>query len=116
VRPALCRLDFLESAPHAADRMHWHPDMADGEPGDRTFDQAMPPDPVGWLTRFLTDDLPGFLAGKGLDVELLRRDLAQVAGSAVEIGRSVTEGLAWARGPWPEVEHDDRGMAKDLTG
>src|SRR3954452_20529154 len=50
---AFCRLDFLESAPGRADRMHWHPDMDDGEPGERTFDTAMPADPTGWLRSFL---------------------------------------------------------------
>src|SRR5512140_2121441 len=54
---ALCRLDFLESAPGKADRMHWHPDMADGEPGARVFDRDVPDDPQGWLTRFLRTGL-----------------------------------------------------------
>jgi len=49
VAPAFCRVDFLESAPYAADRMHWHPIMTDGEPGDRVFDTAIPADPIGWL-------------------------------------------------------------------
>src|SRR5262245_15299151 len=55
LQSAVCRIDLLESAPGAADRMHWHPQMRDGEPGDRTFDPDMPADPVGWLVRFLRD-------------------------------------------------------------
>lgn len=31
--PAIARVDLLESAPGAADRMHWHPAMRAGEPG-----------------------------------------------------------------------------------
>ena len=30
---AWCRCDFLESGPGRADRMHWHPEMADGRAG-----------------------------------------------------------------------------------
>jgi hypothetical protein len=107
--PAVCRVDLLESAPGAADRMHWHPDMADGEPGERTFDRTMPADPVGWLTRFLTDDLAGFLGDRGVAVG--PHDLAAIGAAVPEIGRCVAEGLAWAREPWPEVDRDDRGMA-----
>jgi hypothetical protein len=91
---ATCRIDFLESAPGAADRMHWHPTMPDGEPGDRTFDADMPADPVGWLV--------SYLHGLGVD---------DVEASAREIGAAVEGGLAWARTPWPDVEHDERGMA-----
>jgi hypothetical protein len=94
LQPATCRIDFLESAPGAADRMHWHPTMHDGEPGERTFDADMPPDPVAWLT--------SYLLGLGD---------AQVHGAADEIGVEVAAGLAWAREPWPDVEHDERGMA-----
>jgi hypothetical protein len=28
LEPAVCRIDFLESAPGAADRMHWHPTVS----------------------------------------------------------------------------------------
>jgi hypothetical protein len=27
----------------------------------------------------------------------------------------VADGLAWAREPWPDVEHDERGMATALV-
>jgi hypothetical protein len=109
IRPGICRIDFLESAPGAADRMHWHPDMRDGEPGSRTFDTAMPPDPVGWLTTFLREGLGDFLSSAGMrDVD---DDLAAIREVAHEIGTAVGAGLARARQPWPDVEHDERGMA-----
>jgi hypothetical protein len=116
LHPAVCRIDFLESAPDAADRMHWHPDMADGEPGDRTFDHSMPADPVAWLTTFLGEGLAGFVAGgRAPDGERAGEpcaDLAAIEASAGEIGEAVRLGLDWAREPWPEVEQDERGMAR----
>ena len=111
LEPALCRLDFLESAPGKADRMHWHPEMTDGEPGDRTFDVDMPADPEGWLTRFLGAGLRAHLAASGGDVTAYAGDLEAVTQAADEIGSALAAGLAWAREPWPEVEHDERGMA-----
>lgn len=111
LRPALCRIDLLESAPGAADRMHWHPAMRDGEPGDRTFEVAMPPDPVGWLTAFLRQDLGDFLARAGAAEEA--GDTGRVAAVVPEIAAAVDAGLAWARtSPWPEVARDPRGMAE----
>jgi len=109
LQPAICRVDFLESAPGAADRMHWHPEMEDGEPGDRTFDTTMPPDPVGWLLSFLRDGVADFLTRAG--AELGERDLDAIRLASDEIGMDVGLGLVWAREPWPEVTHDERGMA-----
>lgn len=109
VEPGVCRIDLLESAPGAADRMHWHPDMTDGEPGRRTFDTEMPPDPVGWLTTFLRDRLGEHLANHGMTG--VDDDLAAIGETAEEIGVAVGVGLVWAREPWPDVEHDERGMA-----
>lgn len=109
LRPGICRIDFLESAPGAADRMHWHPDMRDGEPGSRTFDTAMPPDPVRWLTTFLEEGLGDFLSRA--EVRDLDSDLAAIRDAAGEIGTAVDAGLVCAREPWPDVEHDERGMA-----
>jgi hypothetical protein len=108
---ALCRCDFLESGPGKADRMHWHPEMANGEPGGRTFDAGMPADSVGWLTTFLRGGLPEHLSRSGRDITAFADDLAAIGDTADEIGRALDEGLAWAREPWPDVEHDDRGMA-----
>ena len=111
LQPAVCRIDLLESAPEAADRMHWHPEMAEGEPGDRTFDRSMPADPVGWLTTFLREGLGGFLAGTGTTTGAPAPDLATIGAAAAEIGAAVADGLAWAREPWPQVDRDQRGMA-----
>ena len=109
VAPGVCRIDLLESAPGRADRMHCHPAMTDGEPGQRTFDTTMPPDPVGWLTSFLRERLGDHLAGRG--VTDVGEDLVAIREAADEIGAAADAGLAWAREPWPEVEHDERGMA-----
>lgn len=109
--PAFCRVDLLESAPGAADRMHWHPSMADGEPGERTFDTTMPPDPVGWVTTFL-GDLEGYLARADVHGAVaMTGDLDAVRAARDEIARAVAEGLAWAREPWPDAVHDERGRA-----
>jgi hypothetical protein len=109
--PALCRIDFLESAPGAADRMHWHPSMPHGEPGSRTFEPAMPPDPVGWLTAFL-GDLGDYLASSDApEASAMAGDLESVRAARDEIGRAVDEGLAWAREDWPAAAHDARGRA-----
>lgn len=109
IEPGVCRIDLLESRPEAADRMHWHPDMSEGEPGERRFDTAMPPDPVGWLTAFLRGGLGDHLASQG--VTGIHDDLESIAAAADEIGAVVDSGLGWAREPWPDVEHDERGMA-----
>jgi hypothetical protein len=111
LRPALCRIDFLESRPGAADRMHWHPEMHDGDPGGRTFDREMPADPVGWLTSYL-DDLASFLVRAGVpDVAVMGDDLIALREARDEIVAAVSDGLARARTPWPEVVHDARGLA-----
>jgi len=109
--PAVCRIDLLESAPGAADRMHWHPVMHAGEPGDRVFDTAMPADPLGWLASRL-EALGEVLRRAGIgDEDRSGSDVAAVAGAAPDIVSAAREGLAWARRPWPVVRHDERGMA-----
>jgi hypothetical protein len=112
LEPAVCRIDFLESRPGAADRMHWHPTMGSGEPGNRTFDERMPPDPAGWLRTFL-GDLEGFLVQADVpDVGEMAGDLEAVRAAAGEIGSAVEDGLSWARtSPWPDVVRDARGLA-----
>jgi hypothetical protein len=112
VDPAVCRIDLLESAPNAADRMHWHPTMPDGEPGDRTFDPGIGADPIGWLSTQL-DDLAPLLEQAGVpDVPSYADDVADVRAARAEILDDVAAGLAWARQwPWPEVTHDERGLA-----
>jgi hypothetical protein len=116
LQPAICRVDLLESRPGAADRMHWHPAMRSGEPGDRTFDTALSADPIGWLGERLRelDRLVGgtdvaWVAGFGADV-------AAVARVADEVVDAVCAGLESSRTDWPDVEHDERGMAITADG
>jgi hypothetical protein len=109
--PAVCRIDLLESDPGAADRMHWHPVMDAGEPGDRVFDPSMPADPLAWLAARL-ESLDEVLAWAGVvDREGHDADVAAVAAASSDIVAVAREGLAWARQPWPVVRHDERGMA-----
>lgn len=106
----ICRFDLLESRPHAADRMHWHPEMSDGEPGDRVFDADLSADPIGWMARTLRDVAP-LLRRTGLDPAEHAADIAAMADSADEITGTVAKILAAAREPWPEVTRDERGLA-----
>ena len=109
--PAVCRIDLLESAPGAADRMHWHPTMEAGEPGDRVFDDAIAADPLGWLAERLAD-VPHVLSLAGVeDIDRHTESASQVSENAAEIVAAVRSGLEWARTPWPHVVQDERGMA-----
>ncbi len=109
--PPVCRVDLLESAPGAADRVHWHPVMHDGEPGERVFDEALSADPEGWLAERL-HDLTALVAGAPTaHRDRLLLDAPAVAALADEVGAQVAESLAALREPWPAVEHDERGMA-----
>jgi hypothetical protein len=105
LRPALCRIDLLESQPHAGDRTHWHPGMRDGEPHERVFDPELSDDPLGWVAARLAD------VGTLVD-HPEPADASAVAAAADEIVAAIRAGLAWAREPWPAVDHDDRGMAR----
>jgi hypothetical protein len=111
LKPALCRIDLLESEPGARDRMHWHPVMRAGEPDDRVFDDALSDDPLGWLDQRLrrVDEL---LVTAGVaDPARHREDVAAIAGAAGEIVDSARDGLVRTRAPWPVVRRDERGMA-----
>ena len=110
VQPAICRIDLLESSPGAADRMHWHPEMHRGEPGDRTFDPAMSADPLSWLSHQLRhlDELVRAVPEEAAAWHGVDRDA--VSRVADEIVDTVRAALEACRGPWPEVEHDERGM------
>ncbi len=111
LHPAICRIDLLESRPGAADRMHWHPVMHSGEPGDRTFEAAMSADPIRWLRHHLRS-LEELLRGLHADVAARHAvDSDPVARMADEISDTVRDGLTACRGPWPDVAHDERGMA-----
>ncbi|RRO20380.1 hypothetical protein EIL87_00285 [Saccharopolyspora rhizosphaerae] len=106
----ISRFDLLESEPHAADRMHWHPEMSDGEPGQRVFDAELSADPLGWLARTLRDVTP-LLRRAGLDPAEHAEDVAAMAEAAEEITEITGRLLAEARKPWPEVTRDERGLA-----
>lgn len=109
--PAVCRIDLLESAPGAADRMHWHPVMIEGEPGDRAFEPTMPPDPAGWVSNQL-QQLDELLKQSGMqNVARHAKATAAIRESAQEIVDAVSSGLVWSSKPWPDVTHDERGMA-----
>jgi hypothetical protein len=110
LRPAVCRIDLLESRPGASDRVHWHPAMTGGEPLERRFDTSLSEDPLGWLSARLRD-VGGLVPTDDLNEVGRRADIAAVAAAADEIVDAVRDGLAWARQPWPDVEHDERGMA-----
>jgi hypothetical protein len=111
LEPAICRIDLLESRPGAADRMHWHPVMQSGEPGERTFDTALSADPLGWLGARLRH-LDRLLIGAGAAAAARHAvDSRPVAGIAEEILSAVRAGLEACRMPWPDVQHDERGMA-----
>ncbi|MEQ3549782.1 hypothetical protein WIS52_04810 [Pseudonocardia nematodicida] len=107
--PAFCRFDLLESRPDARDRIHWHPAMTGGEPDDRVFDADLSHDPAGWMRRRLADAGP-LLREAGIDGDHddALRELR--AGIAV-IGSWIDRGLEDMRRPWPDVEHDERGLA-----
>ena len=70
---------------------------------------------VRWLTTFLREGLEAFLVGAGTPGTGAGADLAAIDAAAGEIGTTVREGLAWAREPWPEVDQDERGMARSIS-
>jgi hypothetical protein len=111
LRPAGCRIDLLESKPGACDRMHWHPAMTDGEPRDRVFDESLSADPLGWVADRLAD-VTSLIAPQSDSRRGYEADASSVAAVADEILAAVGDGLAWAREPWPSVDHDERGMAR----
>ena len=109
--PALVRVDLLESAPYAADRMHWHPRMSDGEPGERTFDPGLSRDTGQWLATFLAGLEPVLRSAHPTEVvDRLAADLHTIADARDEIVRAALAVLTKAREPWPQVMHDARGL------
>lgn len=112
LRPAVCRIDLLESQANAADRMHWHPAMLAGEPGDRVFDPAMADDPLRWLGEHL-GQVEVLLARSGVSIdERMLADIGAIAETGPEVVAAAGRALAWARvEPWPDVIRDERGLA-----
>lgn len=110
---AICRIDLLESGPHAADRMHWHPRMRDGEPGERVHDRGMSQDPVGWLTPRL-ENIGSLLRKAGAsEADVVPEDVACIRDAVPDIIDFVVRGLEWARAPWPDVVRDERGLGAE---
>ena len=109
--PAVVRVDLLESGPGLADRMHWHPVMHAGEPGERVFDPAIGADPVGWLRGRLAEVVELLRRAGVADAERYAADADRLAGLADEVVARVEAGLARVRRPWPDVRHDERGLA-----
>jgi hypothetical protein len=115
---AVCRFDLLESAPAAQDRMHWHPEMADGEPSQRLFDPELRADPLGFLGGRLRDAV-GLLTMVGVsDADRFARAAATLATVADAVVADVAASLErQRRDPWPEVrDRDERGMAVAAAG
>ncbi|MER5672021.1 hypothetical protein [Pseudonocardia alni] len=109
IAPAACRVDVLESAPGARDRIHWHPTMTDGEPGDRVVDEELARDPAGWVRRHLADPV-GLLDRAGIQ-GADARTVDGLRAAAGEVADRVERGLAAMCRPWPDVVHDERGLA-----
>ncbi len=112
LEPAVLRVDLLESSPGAADRMHWHPGMRDGEPRGRTFDRDLSADPRRWLEDFLSGVSQGDVAGLEPAVSTgLRADGPAISAAAYDIVDRAMRVLDEAREPWPDVTRDERGLA-----
>lgn len=108
----ICRFDLLESAPGAQDRMHWHPEMTDGEPSRRVFDPELRADPLAFVGDRLRD-VVALLELVGVRRPDRFADAARtLAGLADAIVADVATRLERQRSdPWPEVrERDERGM------
>lgn len=113
VERAVCRFDLLESAPHAQDRMHWHPRMSGGEPGQRVFDPDLRTDPLAFVGARLRDAV-ALLKSSGVeDCDSYTADAEELAQSADAIVADTAASLARIRDHgWSDVlERDDRGMA-----
>jgi hypothetical protein len=109
---AVCRFDFLESAPEAQDRMHWHPAMADGEPETRVFDDDLRTDPIGFLGSRLSNGVELLKFCGVPDAERFAADSAALADVTDAIIADVDAALTRIRrDPWQPVDQrDERGM------
>jgi hypothetical protein len=109
----VCRFDLLESAPGAQDRMHWHPEMPNGEGRKRLFDDELSRDPLGWLRARLCDAVGTLELSLAEEPARYARDATALAGIADTIVADAAATLARFRTtPWPPVaRRDERGMA-----
>ncbi|MEU0084713.1 hypothetical protein [Streptomyces sp. NPDC006274] len=110
---AVCRFDFLESAPGKQDRMHWHPAMEDGEAFKRLYDEDLSRDPLAWLGERLRDGVRTLELGGVEDSGRFADDaeaLALLADAIVAETAATLDGFR--RSGWPPVTgRDERGMA-----
>jgi hypothetical protein len=94
------RADFLETVegpPGSYDRTHHHPRFRAWEPGRREYDPDLTADPLAWLEAQLRD-LPGLLAGAGIDLgESGTADASELAGAAPEVAAAVARLLERVR-------------------
>jgi hypothetical protein len=93
IRTAIWRADLLGSVaagPGARDRMHYHPLMADDEPGDRQFDPAIRADPLGWMATQI-EQIEQIVAAKIPDVTPYRHDLTEIRRQAPLIVGSIEQ-------------------------
>ncbi|MFC4001453.1 hypothetical protein ACFS2C_06105 [Prauserella oleivorans] len=89
---AIWRVDVLESVaagPGSRDRVHYHPDTADNEPGDRVFDPALSADPAGWLAERLAEP-EKILEGKLGDLAPYAGDIASLRTESADIVATVS--------------------------
>ncbi|MFF0144102.1 hypothetical protein ATK36_4292 [Amycolatopsis sulphurea] len=108
----LCRFDLLESAPGAQDRMHWHPEMPNGEGRKRLVDEQLSADPIGWVHNRLLDVVGTLELSLLEDPASYRPDAKALARVADAIVADTAATLGRMREPWPPVEErDERGMA-----
>jgi len=94
------RADLLESVaggPGTFDRTHHHPKMRGWEPGSRQFDDTMSSNPLGFVAEQL-GDLPGLVAGAGLDpASVSDRDNEELRAAVPEIMATTRALLAGVR-------------------
>lgn len=93
IRTAIWRADLLGSVaagPRARDRMHYHPLMADDEPGDRQYDPAIGADPLDWIATQI-EQIEQIVATKVPDLTPYRQDLAEIRRQAPLIVGSIEE-------------------------
>lgn len=110
---AICRFDFLESAPGKQDRMHWHPAMEGGEAFKRLYDEDLSRDPLAWLDERLRDGVRTLELGGVEKPVRYARDAAELALLADAIVAETSAALdGFRRNGWPPVAgRDERGMA-----
>jgi hypothetical protein len=90
-------LETVDGSPGSHDRTHHHPRFKGWNPVERHFDPGMTADPIGWLTRELSD-LPALLERAGMSEDVAGRDDSrELAAAAPQISSTVADLLARVR-------------------